>query len=271
MKNIDGNRITQSVIVGIVTLVATIIWVQLKEFLYNEGGWLGLSIGFFILLSFLSLNWLLSKSKILSAITFVFVLISFFFVFEFRWEYLAVVIAALFLLFLSCIFAINEKNIRLKIDVVRILKRGLPIVLTALSLIIASAYYFSPLSLRGDERIEIPRPLFDTVATPALEIAQNQFLGQFSGQEVRIGAAEMTLIKEEIYQALNGAINNQNDGLKEFLPISLSIGVFFALKAVGVIFIWLVILFTFLIFKILLWTGAIHIQQKAVLKEVIEV
>ena len=271
MKNIDGNRITQSIIIGVITLIAAISWSQLKDALYTQGGWIGPSIGFFILLILLGLSWLLAKSKALAAITFVFVLISFFFVFEFHWEYLPVVAAALSLLTLSCIFALNEKESRLKIDVIRILKRGLPIVLTALSLIIASAYYFSPLSLRGEERIEIPRPAFEIVAAPALKIAQNQFLNQFSGQEIQVGAIETEVIKEQIYQALNDGINSQNDNLKELLPIGLSVGVFFALKAIGVLFIWLAVLLTLLIFKVLLWTGTIHIQQKAVLKEVIEI
>ena len=262
MKNIDGNRITQSVIVGVITLISAISWSQLKYLLYSKGGWVGPSVGFFILLTLLGLNWLLAKSKVISAITFVFVLISFFFVFEFHWEYLPVLAVALFLLVLGCVFAINEKNIRLKIDVVRILKRGLPVVLTALSLIIASVYYFSPFSLKGDEKLEIPRPLFNAVADPALKIADNQFLSQFSSQEVQ---------KEQIYQALNDGINSQSASWKEFLPIGLSIGIFFALKAVGVLFMWLVVLLTLLIFKVLIWTGAIHIQQKAVLKEVIEI
>src|SRR3989339_1563322 len=113
MKNIDGNRIIQFVIVAVVALAAAVTWTQLKALLYDEGGWLGSSIGFFILLVLLGMNWLLAESKAISAIAFVFILISFFFVFELRWEYFAVLAVALFLLFLGGVWALDEKNIRL--------------------------------------------------------------------------------------------------------------------------------------------------------------
>lgn len=271
MGKIDGGKIAQAATIGIIALVAAVCWSQTKELLYDKGGWIGPSVGFFVLLVLLGLNWLLNKSKLISATVFVFVLISFFFVFEFHWEYLPVLAVALLLFVSGGLAAMKEKDVRLKISIIRILKRGLPVVLTALSLLIASLYYFSPLSLRGDEKIVIPRPLFDTLADPAVKIAENQLLSQFSDGSVPVGTAETDLIKDQIYQSLNATINAKSDGLKEFFPLGLSIGVFFALKAMGVLFAWLVILSTLAVFKILVWTGAVRLGQQAAVKEVIEI
>ncbi len=273
------NRITQSVIIGLTTLVATVSWAGLKGILFENGNWLWSSIGFFILLIFLNLNWLLAKSKAILLITLFFVLVSFFFSFGFKLEYLAVLFAAFLLFYLASQRAISEKEIRIKIEVVKILKRGLPFILTGLALIIATVYYFSPLALSGQNEIVIPRPLFDRIIEPILKTVEGQMpvnqleqvLGQFNihlDSEANLMNQE---IKDNIYQSLNTEINKQSQAYIGYLTLGLAIGLFFALKVLGIPFMWLVILLTWLIFKILVASGAIKIQEQAVLKEVIEV
>ncbi|MBU2068081.1 hypothetical protein KKE13_00650, partial [Patescibacteria group bacterium] len=174
------NRITQSIIVGFTTLVATAIWAGLKNLLFENGNWLWLVICFFILLVFLSLNWLITKSKPILLITLFFVLITFIFSFGYKWEYLLFLILAYLFFFLGSKQAINEKESRIKIEPIRILKRGLPFVLTGLSLMIVVAYYFSPLALSGQNEITIPRPIFNFVVEkiPITELIQPDDLYQ---------------------------------------------------------------------------------------------
>ena len=145
-----------------------------------------------------------------------------------------------------------------------IFKRGLPFVLTGLSLVIASVYYFSPLALIGQERVEISRPVFDSIIDPVFETVGSGMPVQLSSQ------VDIKEAKEGLYQAVNGEINKRSQPYKNFFPIGLSIGIFFALKVVGVPFMWLVILAAILVFRIMILTEAIHIQQKSVLREVIE-
>jgi len=254
------NRVTNSIIVGLATLVATATWAGLRGVFFGDSSWIWPSVGFFILLIFLGLNWLLTKSKPILLTTIVFVLISFLFAFSFHLEYIGI----LFLAFLFFTFgswrSINEKEDRIKIDTIKILKKGLPFVLTGLCLVIASAYYFSPLSSIGQEKIEIPRPVFDKVVQPIIgTVGEIAPVDQISEQQ------------DTIYQAVNGEINKRSQVYKGFFPISLSIGIFFALKVVGIPFMWLAILLTTFIFRILIWTKAVHIQEKSVLKEVIEI
>ena len=68
----------------------------------------------------------------------------------------------------------------------------------------------------------------------------------------------------------NQEINKRSEIYKAYVPLGISIGMFFALNALGYIFMWIVIIFSAIIFRILIWLEFIHIQEKAVLKEVID-
>ncbi|MAF20141.1 MAG: hypothetical protein CMI55_00470, partial [Parcubacteria group bacterium] len=172
----NNNRITQSIIIGIATLVAASTWAGTKSVLFGDGGWLLPSIGFLILLIFLGLNWLLTKSRAVLMITLVFIVISYFFVFGFKLEYLATLFIAGVFFVLGSFRAIKEKQVRIKIQVDKILRRGLPFILTALSLMVAIAYFFSPLALRGEDQIEVPRPLFNALVRPVMNVTEIQLL-----------------------------------------------------------------------------------------------
>ncbi|MBL7155023.1 MAG: hypothetical protein ISS88_00765 [Candidatus Portnoybacteria bacterium] len=245
------NRITQSVLAGLATLISAISWVGLENILSGGNNWLWPSIGFLILLIFLSLNWLLTKSKAVLLITLILILVSFFFVFSFKIEYLAVLFIALLFFLFGSFRAINEKKVRIKIQVDKILRRGLPSILTGLALVIAVAFYFSPLALQGQNKIEVPRFLFDIVVQPII--------------------VDIPLSGDMLYQAINQEINKYGQPYQQYFPLGLAMGIFFALKTIGFLFGWLVILLSWLIFKVLVSAGAIKIQEQAVLKEVIEV
>ncbi|MBL7053335.1 MAG: hypothetical protein ISS02_01615 [Candidatus Portnoybacteria bacterium] len=255
------NRITQSVIVGLATLVATISWSGLRNVLFENGNWIWPSLGFLILLVFLSLAWLLAESKPILLVTLVIVLVSFLLSFSFRLEYLAILFVAFLLFYFGSLRAIEEKKSRVKIQTFRILKRGLPYVLTALSLVIASAYYFSPLALKGQDQIEISRSLFNIAIKPSIQLSKT----------FGISLLEEEKIEDVIYQTLNQEINKRSNPYKEYFPIGLSLGIFFSIKALSIPFMWIVIVLSMLIFKILVSLGAVKIQERSVLKEVIEV
>jgi hypothetical protein len=265
------NRITQSVVVGLATLVATISWSGLKSILFGNGNWIWPAFGFLVLLTFLSVSWLLTKSRAVLLTTLIFILVSFFFTFDFKLEYLVILFIALFLFLFGSFRVINEKKARIKLQIGKILQRGLPYVLTGLSLVIATAYYFSPLALRSQNQIQIPRPLFDVVIQPLTTTIEEQLsLSQLS-ERFNIPLTGGEKLEDMFYQAISQEINKYSQPYKEYFPLALAIGIFFALKVLSVPFKWLVILLSWLIFKVLVSWGAIKIQEKAVLKEVIEV
>jgi len=251
----DKNRMVQSVIVGLAAVIAAASWAGLKGFLFEGGNWIFPSVGFLVLLVFLSLNCLLTKSKINLFITLTFVLVSFLFAFGINLSYLAVLIVALLLFSFGFARAINEKENRIKIQIGKILRKGLPSVLTGLALIIAAVYYFSPLAAQWQGKIEIPRPLFDAISQPMIDSAS-------------LGSSEE--IGDMIYDSVNQSVNKYSQNYEEYIPFGLAVGVFFTVKALGIVLIWLVILLSAAIFKILVSFGAVKIHEKAVLQEVME-
>jgi len=131
----QGNRITQSIIVGSATLIAAITWAGLHNFLFGRGNWLWPLLGFLVLLIFLGIDFLLSNSKIILFITLFILLISFFVCFGFKIEYLGAFSLSLILFMLGALKIIKEKKSRIKLNIYRILKSGLALVLTALHII----------------------------------------------------------------------------------------------------------------------------------------
>jgi hypothetical protein len=265
------NRVTQSVVAGLTTLISAASWLGLKNVLTGGHNWLWPSIGFLILLTFLSLNWLLTKSKAILLVTLTLVSISFFFAFSFKMTYLAVLFIALLFFLFGSWRAVNEKEVRIKLEVDKILRRGLPAVLTGLILITATAYYFSPLALENQNQIKIPRFLFDLIVQPVVETLEAQVpLSQLSA-ELGVGSTDNQQFEEALYQLVNERFNQFSQPYQEYLPFGLAIGLFFALKAISLPFKWLVILLSWLIFKLLVSLGAIKIQEKGVLQQVIEI
>jgi len=207
-------------------------------------------------LIFLCLSLLLIKSKSILLITLITVLISFLFSFGFKLEYSVTLLLAFLFFVFGSFRIINEKEVRIKFKVIRILKYGLPHILTGLAIIIAIAYYFSPLAIQGQNKIEIPRQLFDITIQPVmdtLELPNNQ---------------EFTDI---LYITVNQEINKRSEAYKDYLSMGFALGIFFAIKVISIIFMWLVLIITWIIFKFLKSSNAIKIQEQSVLKEVIEI
>ena len=207
---------------------------------------------------------LLIKSKSVLLITLITILISFLFSFGFKLEYLI----ALFLAFLFFSFGsfriINEKKVRIKFKIVRILKYGIPHILTGIAIIIAIAYYFSPLAVQEQNKIEVPRELFNITIQPVVNVffEDKLFTPEMPNDEE---------FSDLLYTAMNEEINRRNETYKGYLSIGLAIGTFFAIKVISIPFMWLIILISWMIFRFLIFSNAIKIQEKSVLKEIIEI
>ncbi|MBU1177095.1 hypothetical protein KKH96_01425, partial [Patescibacteria group bacterium] len=92
MKN---NRITQSIIIGLTTLLAAFSWAGLENILSgNNNNWILPSVCLLTLFILLSLSLLLIKSKSVLLITLATILVSFLFSFGFKLEYSATLLLA---------------------------------------------------------------------------------------------------------------------------------------------------------------------------------
>ena len=269
------NRITQSIIIGLVALLSAASWSGLKGVLYSGGNWTWPAYGFLVLLVALSLSWILSKSRAILSITFAFALVSFLLIFGIKLEYLVALFVAVALFALGSFRAVNEKAVRIKLHSAKISRKGLPFVLTGLALLIASAYYFSPLAQEGQDQIKIPRPLFNIAIKPVLLTVEQELnaleIAEQFGIELEGTLSENDQLEEVLYLAVNAEINKHTQQYKEYFPLGLAVGMFFAIKAIGIFFGWMTILLSWIIFKILVASGAVKVHEKAVLKQEIQI
>lgn len=266
------NRITESVILALATLISTFVWLSLKDFLFNQGGWVFPLLGFFIICILLSIGWLLIKSRIILFTTLAIILFGFFVAFGFNWIYFITGVIALILFFYGSCQTLDEKNLRIKIRVNKILKLGLPSFLTGLILLISVSYYFSPKSIKD---FEVPRPLFDSIMEfmpmPQMGMDLTSLLQGLDLENLNLETQNLEMLTQDgMYDLVNANINSFIEPYEQYLAIGLAVGLFFLLKTLSVPFMWIVIFISWLIFKILVKLEAIKIHEKSVLQEVIE-
>jgi len=124
--------------------------------------------------------------------------------------------------------------------------------MTAFCLIIATVYYFSPMAI-GDNYVEFTPFVSEKIIRPII------------GQDL-LPTAE---IEASFYNIVNTGINNQLSMYKEWISFGSAFGVFVILKVLTVPLLWIITLISVGIFKGLVLLGAIKIQERSVLQEMI--
>ena len=260
------NRITESTVLALATLLSAFVWSGLRGFLFSGGDWIFPLVGFLVLCVLLSLSWLLLRSRIVLVTTLAIILFGYFINFGFNWVYFSVIIIAFSLFFYGSGEAIDEKDVRVKVSASKIIKVGLPSLLTGFILLGVTAYYFSPMSATD---FQLPRPLFDAIMkTVPLPSFRADLPGEL-GQNIET-TAPLTADDEVMYQMANQVVHDYVEPYKNYFAAGLAVGVFFLFKTLSVPFMWLVVFVSWLLYKLLVSLGAIKICEKSVLQEVIE-
>jgi len=161
----------------------------------------------------------------------------------------------------------------------------LPILVTALILVISLVYYFSPgLEVLAQKDIRIPRNIFDGVIgglapliekklpenMKSLDVEADRILtpGEIEELEIKydIILSNNTTTKDLLYELVNYQINGARGPYKNFIPIGFAIALFLALRIVSVFYISLVIVLSwaFLRILILLNFAKIEIETKEI-------
>lgn len=165
----------------------------------------------------------------------------------------------------------REEEVQVKLNFFRIWKRGLPIFITALAILIAMVYYFSPTLDKFEKKeIVIPRKTFNIIITPFESLIKarlpeqvvdldNKAIDILKPQELEdlkktygIEVKQNETIRDLLYQLTEYQINSTNAPYGKFIPIGLAIALFLALKLVGFFYIPIVILFTWLFLRVLI-------------------
>lgn len=179
--------------------------------------------------------------------------------------YYFIIMVLIFLTFLIYRKRIQyEKKVRIKMHFWRILKRGLPLMFTAVCLLIALAYYFSPSSgeVFAKTEFQIPRSLFDTLLKPFSGLIQSRLPADVIGDEN---------LNDVLYELVNSQIKSADISSNKYIPIVLAVGLFFSLRVLVIILVPIVVLFSCLLIKILISAGFVKITTKSVEAEKMEI
>ncbi len=231
------------ILTSFLAIFSFLCWWLLKSVFYNNdyliGHW-ALVIGVFILFGIVScLAMLLIKNKKILFGGFAIGVLLFFVFFNNEPLYYLIVLVLLFLAFMFAFQKTNkEANARIGLDYFKILKRGLPILITALILLISVVYYFSPgLISKRDARISISDEIINSVLEPL---------------EDKIGIGIINASKKTVYNLVDRQLNNLVEPFRYLIPLGLTIGLFVTLKIASILYMPIVIMLSWLILKILI-------------------
>ena len=165
-----------------------------------------------------------------------------------------------------------EKTLRIKFISGIILRKGLAPMITGLALLVTLLFYFTPFTQSLGGNISVPRPLFDAIAGPAADLALNISLP--SGADLK-SVPEFEKQKagalDKVYLSMNEELSTAGKSFKKWIPLGVSVSLFFAFKVIGTFLSWAMMLFTWLIFRALLWSGVVKINKVAAEREILEI
>lgn len=312
----NKNQLTQSIIVSLVTLVASVNWYFLKQTLNSISAvsWMWsilISIVFFALIG---ISWFLVNSKMIVFMTSLVVVVSYLLVFGFSLLYLVVAAVCLFIIYFASSLSIREKNERKRVNFSRVFYTGMPIVVVAIAMMVSVAYYYSPqvTNLKNGISASSGGYLNDITESvvgggesqegfnPAMTV--NDFLMQFIGDdEVEMNSILKEILRLKDSDLANATLNTLRDSVSKgigvplhgnerlldlianivmskisifvkdyyvIFSIVLPMGLFFAIKFLGTFILWFSLFIAWIVFKILIQTGAIVIEIE---KEPVEV
>jgi len=252
------DKIKKEIILGgAVVLLGLFAWYFLRHIFYvgnlTIGCWIWGGILFILLGIALCLAMLLIKNKaiLFGSIGLTFAL--FFIFFHNEPFYYLIVLILLFLAFMVATRKIKkEEEIQVNLDYWRIWKRGLPILITALILLISVVYYFSPgLISKRDARISISDEIIDSALKPL---------------EDKIGIGIINASKNTVYNLIDKQLNNLVEPFRYLIPLGLAVGLFLSLKLVSLFYVLIVIMLSWLAIKILIKLN--FVKSEKIQKEV---
>lgn len=164
----------------------------------------------------------------------------------------------------------REEKVQVNLNFWHIWKRGLPIFMTALILLISLTYYFSPKIIQSEQiEIKIPKEQFILALKPLERLIKERLpegidldspADMILSPEQKIEIEKSYGIKIEsentgkdiLYKLVDYQLNNATGPYRRFIPFGLAIALFVGLKILSFIFIPFVILFSWLVLKLLL-------------------
>lgn len=261
-------RKTTSVIICIITVVIAIVsWNFLFNSLYGSevswfGVWIKPMIVFLILGAILALGSLLIKSKKFLSLIFLSTVFSYFLVFPFNNYVFLSLLILLGLLFLGRARIRDELKVRLKIRIGRILQKGVPLMLGGLIIVIAVSYAFTPAAQKVE--VKIPPKLFQVIQKPIEEMLFFEF------PKENLKEISIKEVSETVKEIIDAKIEEFSRPYQKYIPLALAVSLLLLLRFVAIPLGWLIILLSWIVFKLLIAFKVVRIEKVEKEAEVIE-
>jgi hypothetical protein len=284
-------KLYKEIILGVaVVLLGGFCWWFLKSVFYvgglTAGCWIWGGILFILFGIALCLAMLLIKNKAMLFGSMGLVLALFFIFFYDEPFYYFIVLILLFLAFVIATRKIKkEEEVQVNLDYWRIWKRGLPILITALVLVIAMVYYFSPEPKKfQQEEISISRSNFDLVVKPLEGLISERLPKEIASldseaikslnaiqindlkTQYKIEVKKGDTVRDVLFKLVNFQLNSVSGPYKKFIPFGLAVGLFITLKIISILYVAVVIMLSWLVLKLLIL--AEFVKSEKIQKEV---
>lgn len=265
-------------------LLTVFFWWFLKYVFYIGGltvsCWIFGGVLFFLWGVGMCLVTLLIKNKFILFGSFGLALLLFFIFFNNKPIYYLIVLIILFGAFLIASKKIKrEEEVQVNLNFWRIWKRGLPVFITALCLVIAMVYYFSPELMNKKEiKIKISEKTIDIFLKPIeglieeklpegfdldsdidkiLPADQKRELEKRFGIKIEKGDTG----RKALYKIVDYQSNNITGPYQYLIPLGLAIGLFITLKIISILYVAIVIMLSWLVLKILMVVKFVKLEK----------
>jgi len=160
---------------------------------------IGLFIGIFLVGTVVGLIGILVEKWWVVAATYFLATVSFFIFFPFKLLPVAAILFFLIILVLTFLSIERERKVRIRVNVYKILRRGFPVVLTMLAIVLAVSYYVSSVEDIKDNGVQIPRQSFDSSTDVLESYIAKVYIPGFN-KDMSVSEASFQLVLNEFSQ-----------------------------------------------------------------------
>lgn len=233
------------ILVLIGTISSALFWLKANPWLEDPLNWTRVSLWLWPLLlliisiSVLSLSLFLLSRHYLRLLVLTIHLVLYIFFFGAQPLLLGGALVALGLGLWAAANIQKEKANRFKFDLHGMLKGGIHRLLTATFILISFAYFVTPAVQAASEKKELPPGLARTV-----QVIVNNFVGQ------ELGAGNQQFVNQASQEVIK-QVNTFLEPYFQYVPPILAFSLFLVLQGLSVVFLWLTMLFSSIIFLML--------------------
>jgi len=279
-------KIHKEIILGAAVVLSGVFCWWFIRYVFYVGGltagcWIWGGILFILFGIVLCLAMLLIKNKVILFGSMGLTSALFFIFFHDEPFWYLIVLILLFLAFVAATRKIKkEEEAQVSLNFWRIWKRGLPLFITALILVIAITYYFSPEPKKFQQKeIYISRSEFDLVLKPLEGLISERLpeeIVNLDAEAVRSLSTEQIkdlenqynveikkgdTVKDVLYKLVNFQLNSVSGPYKKFIPFGLALGLFITLKIASILYVAIVIMLSWLVLRILIVVKFIKFEK----------